>query len=727
MATIPGVVLSDEATAKRDQFFEIVFHYAKPGGYICIARRVAGKGAFEERFFKWPFEREAAGKYIQESVMGHDIWFCPMTFETPERKKEHVDICPSIWADLDACSPDLCLVPPTVSLESSTGRWQALWILHDPADPVDAEETSKRIAYFHAEQGADKSGWDLTQLLRLPLTLNYKYSPPFAVHIHQAGDNVGLEEFNVYPVVSEDAGADWPFPETIEDAQTLLERYKHDIDQTVWPLIQLEPEADWSKALWNLEMLLCESDLAREDIFSIVRGAACNKYRRDGRSDKLLWKEVCKAWAKVKERNEIISDATVFKNPNLLSDGDLAAVAADRTFIEEYIDWAKGVGDAAHAYHQAGAFVCLSGLLAGRVTLPTSYGLIVPNLWFLLLADTTLTRKSTALDLAIELLLEVDPDVILATDGSIEGLFSALSFRPGQPSIFLRDEFSGLVEMMTRRDYYAGMAETLTKLYDGKFQKRQLRREVIEVRDPVLILFAGGIKTKLLGLLDHQHVSSGFLPRFIFITAKSNLSLLRPLGPPSQRTLTGRDGLIDFLKQMRDTYQKSVDVKIGNTINIPARQTFEAELTPGAWELYNVMEMRMLESGVKSIVQDMLTPTMDRLAKSGLKAAVLIAASRMKERVVVEEQDILKAFSYVIGWREYAMEVIAGIGSNAQEHQITLIFEAIRRNPGVLRSTLMQNYHLTKREADNIFDTLEQRGLINRARAGRSERLTALT
>ncbi len=719
-------VLTAETSSRRENFFKVIFDRITSGGYVCVARRVVGKGAFSEKFFRWPEELKDMSRFIDESVMSHDMWFCPMIFDAPERKKEHVDICPCIWADLDTCPISELLVPPTVYLETSINRTQALWILGDPIDPVDGEAISKKIAYFHAQSGADKSGWDLTQLLRVPWTLNFKYAPPPVVQLgSNPGEGVYIEDFNVYPVVLEDESAQWPMPDQWEDSQTILDRYKNDVDPAVWRLIQLEPDEDWSKALWHLEMLLCESDLAREDIFSIVRDAACNKYRRDGRSDRLLWREVCKAWAKVKERSAFIPDASVFKNPDLLSDADLRAVQADRTFIEEYIDWAKGVGDAAEAYHQAGAFICLSGLLSGRVRLPTSYGLMVPNLWFLLLADTTLTRKSTAMDLAIELLVEVDSEVVMATDGSIEGLLGALSQRPGQPSIFLRDEFSGLLEQMARREYQAGLAETLTKLYDGKFQRRQLRKEVIEVRDPCLILFAGGIKTKVLQLLRYEQVSSGFIPRFICITAKSNLGALRPLGPPSHGSLQGRERISRFLHQMRSAYIKPMEVKVGSTVTT-TKMMFDAQLTPGAWELYNVMELRLLESGVKSIVQDILTPTMDRLAKSGLKAAVLIAASRMRERVIVNEGDILKAFQYVIGWREYAMEVISNVGLSQQENEIGVIFQAIKRNPGVLRSTLMQNYHLTKRDADQIFDTLEQRGLINRSRAGRSERLSSV-
>lgn len=715
-------VLSPDARAKRETFFKIVFNNVDRG-YVCIAKRVAKHGAFDERFFKWPEDLMRMMDYIETSLMTHDMWFCPMTFDEPYRRKEHVDQCPTIWSDLDACPPSELLVTPTVCVESSNKRYQALWILDSPIDPAEAETISKSVAYYHANMGADKTGWDLTQLLRIPFTHNFKYDPPATVAVIAADDTVRVEQFAAYPMPDEDADLVWPFPEEFPEHRHVMTKYKNELHATVWRLIQEEPEKDWSKSLWNLEMLLAESDLSREEMFVIARESACNKYRRDGRSEKLLWKEICKAWYKVHTRQEIVHDA-IPRIPELLSDEDMRAARRDLTFVEDYIDWAKTVGDAAHAYHQAGAIVCLSGVMAGAVQLPTSFGTLIPNLWFLLLADTTLTRKSTALDLATDLLIDVDDRVIMATDGSIEGLFTTLSTRPGMPSLFLRDEFSGLLEAMTKKDYYAGMAETLTKMYDGKFQKRVLRRETIEVRDPVLIIFAGGIRTKILELLRPEHISSGFLPRFILIAAQSDISRLKPLGPPSQRTLEGRDKLVNHLQTLKTYYSGVLEVTVGNRV-IETKKTWEAALTPSAWALYNELEMRLLETGLRGLASDLLTPTMDRLAKSGLKVAVLIAAARMRSQVLVDEADLIKAFSYVAEWRDHALETIAGIGLSTMERGIGTIYEAIKRNPSILRSTLMRNYHLTKRDADNIFTTLEERGLITRVRSGHSERLTA--
>jgi len=121
----------------------------------------------------------------------------------------------------------------------------------------------------------------------------------------------------------------------------------------------------------------------------------------------------------------------------------------------------------------------------------------------------------------------------------------------------------------------------------------------------------------------------------------------------------------------------------------------------------------------------MLTPMMDRLAKSGLKASVLLAASRMpEERVVVTITDVIHAFWYVEQWMRHSLYIIANIGTSHDERKIQRILAEIQSNPGILRSNLMQKNYLTARDAENLFITLEQRGAIKRQKKGaRGERL----
>lgn len=720
------ILVSAETTEKRKTFFKYIFGTAE--GYICLARRRQGTKIFEEDFFRYPDELHLFLSAINRYSQDHDLWYCPHTFSKRTRQKEFVLRTPSAWSDLDVCEPSRMLVKPSFVVESSPRRYQALWVFDEIVEPVTAEEISRRIAYFHADNGADKSGWDLTQLLRVPFTYNHKYAAPtsatpIVMVIEATATTYNSDDFNIYPTSEGSEYLQVPFPETLPgDASEVLLKYRHDLHPHAYHLFSQQPKEDWSKALWALQMLLFESGLDRDEVFVVAKEASCNKYERDNRSDKLLWKEVCRAASKYQERTKVEVEPDAPLDP-LLSDEERKWVTDNPCLVEEYVEWGKSLGDAAWQYHQAGAFVVLSTLLAGSLRLPTSYGLVIPNLWFMILADTTLTRKTTAMDLAIDLLSEIDPDCILATDGSIEGLFTSLGMRPGRPSIFLRDEFSGLLDSMTKKDYYAGMAETLTKLYDGKFQKRVLRKEVIEVRDPVLILFAGGIKSRVLQLLTFEHVSSGFLPRFVFITAESDISKLRPLGPPSEASIGKRQELVQNLTKLYEFYKSSIATTVNGKV-VTTERTWDALLTDDAWARYNQFESSLLASGLASMHSDVMTPAMDRLAKSGLKVAVLLAAIRNQGDIVtVEEQDIVRAFAYVESWRIHEMEVIKNIGKSASEKLLDQVYRAIEREPGAFRSMIMRNYHLNRRDTDLILDTLEQRNLINRVRAGKGERL----
>jgi RecA-family ATPase len=106
--------------------------------------------------------------YPEES----DIYFCPVVFKEPKRRKENALPTNLLWADLDPIRPTACKLRPSIAWESSPGRFQALWFLDQDIPPDDAAELSKRIAYG---DGGDKGGWDLTQVLRVPGTRNFKY------------------------------------------------------------------------------------------------------------------------------------------------------------------------------------------------------------------------------------------------------------------------------------------------------------------------------------------------------------------------------------------------------------------------------------------------------------------------------------------------------------------------------------------------------------------------
>jgi ribosomal protein S25 len=730
--------VSAEATEKRAKFFDFAFGHEE--GYICIAfltndahqKKSGEHRPLLERYYRWPQQKQEMLDEITAKVPYYNAYYCPQLLATKRRSKDSVKTCPSIWADLDTCEPENLLVQPSMVVESSPGRYQALWFLEDVMPPQVAEDISRRIAYYHAPQGADKSGWDLSQLLRIPYTPNYKYGivDPQQVVILKLSNALYREsEFDCYPNVAGMQHLGIPMPPEdhlpTDNPVDMMQSKRMSLNPTAFHLFEEEPENDWSSALWNFQLYLYEAGFSREEVFHIAKVAACNKYKRDNRASDLLWRDICRGHARHLENISVYVNLAK-PQPELINEDELAAVADRETFVERYINWATGLGDAAPQYHQAGAFTVLSAVLSGSVRLPTSFGTIVPNLWFMILADTTLTRKSTAMDVAIDLLTDLDNDIVMATDGSIEGLLTGLSMRPGRPSLFYRDEFTGLIDAMVKKDYYAGMMEMLTKLYDNKMQKRMLRKETLEVHDPVFIMLAGGIRNRMQSMLSVDHVSSGFIPRFVFITAESDVTKLQALGPPSEQDTTGRDQRLNELNLMREFYDQHVEMILPNKKKVMQQRKWTAELSPDAWMRYNIFEKALLDMGMSSEQPEVMTPVYSRLAVSVLKASTLIAASEQrKEKIVIELDDMLHAIKYGQAWRDYANEVVNGIGHSFAEREMEKIFHNIQKNPGITRSVLMQRYHLDKRKADALFATLEERGMVAGTKVGKTTRYSA--
>jgi len=716
--------LVEQTEEQRRNFFKLTFGSAT--GYICVCylpHTDSKHKKMRKVFFEYPKDLEE----MLENISAHSeqlvhAYFCPSLYGKPgDKHKEFISTCTNIWADLDECDPRNMLVTPSLITQTSPGRYQALWLLEDPVEPRLAEEIAMKIAYYHADQGADKSGWDLSQLLRIPYTPNFKYGDPteapLVTILHAERKLYRVSDFDRYPLVPAiQKYVNQPIPKAVryEDQETpveLMNRFGLWEHEYLW---SEEPEEDWSSPLWKLVNICVEANMSPTEAFIICDSAACNKYRRDDRPEDDLWHDINKCFMKKNEVTKIAPtiSATI---PDLLTSEEVKIVQGRTTFIERYIEWASSLTDAATQYHQSGAFIILTSILSGNIKLFTNFGAIIPNLWFMILGNPTLTRKTTAMNLAMKLLYEVDERALLATDGSLEGILVGMRDRPRQPSIFLRDEFTGLLEAIAHKEYMAGFAEQLTKLYDGEPLRRLLRKETIDIRDPIFIMYVGGIKSKTQMMITEELVMGGFLPRFVIVTAEPDPSKVRDIGPPQEKDYEVRDSLKNELMDLHNHYVQSQDVDIvkdGLKVGTE-RKTYEAILTRDAWKRYNEYERTLTQTAMDAGL-DYLTPVYDRLAKSTLKAAILIAASMQRSNeIVVGIDDLLHAIYYARGWRAYSSEIVNGIGKTYDERIIDKMYQAVVKSElGIGRGELMTMYHLDSKRADLLFKTMEQRKMM---------------
>jgi hypothetical protein len=123
--------------------------------------------------------------WLKEAAHGREAYFCGHLLTERRRVKENAAPLSALYVDGDGAKVSPALLAPTATVESSPGREHFYWGLTEPVTPQFGELLNRRLALA---MGADKAGWDLTQLLRPPGTRNYKYAGAPIVRILELRD-----------------------------------------------------------------------------------------------------------------------------------------------------------------------------------------------------------------------------------------------------------------------------------------------------------------------------------------------------------------------------------------------------------------------------------------------------------------------------------------------------------------------------------------------------------
>lgn len=123
--------------------------------------------------FNYPkADKKAAAWALSKGEEGREVFFCAHLLTASQRIKANAGEVITLWGDLDGAAVPNGSLMPTAVVESSPGRYHCYWRLSDAIPPETAERLNQRLAL---KIGADTSGFDLSQLLRVPGTKNHKY------------------------------------------------------------------------------------------------------------------------------------------------------------------------------------------------------------------------------------------------------------------------------------------------------------------------------------------------------------------------------------------------------------------------------------------------------------------------------------------------------------------------------------------------------------------------
>ena len=190
---------------------------------------------------------------------------------------------------MDEIDPHDVKYKPTIAIESSPGRFVGLWML----DKTMNEGLNRRLSYAI---DADKGGWDLSQVLRIPGTRNYKYqSTPQVRLLWDDGPTYKVSDLERR--LPEDEAGD---EEAGEDLAAIYKKYDKTMSaSTKHELMKGKPtQGKRSEVLWRLVNELVEAGVARDHAFAMLKHSPWNKFAGRHSEDHQLNRELDKVYKK---------------------------------------------------------------------------------------------------------------------------------------------------------------------------------------------------------------------------------------------------------------------------------------------------------------------------------------------------------------------------------------------------------------------------------------------
>ena len=241
---------------------------------------------------------------VDQLVDTHHVWMGMVTFASDKRAtKGQANPTQLVWIDHDGdpeANPHEWKPTPHACWQTSPGRYQAVWILDNPPTKEATEELCAALAKRY---GADPSGKDIVQVLRIPGTLNHKQDPPSPVRalwLRGAGAQppYGPQALQVAaPVTGEVppvAPGGGPAPESGSKDHALYMLGKLGVPQQMVADTFATAQPDRSTALYSLMATLTEKGASPTETYRIASHSANQKFDTPER----LWEDVLRTAAK---------------------------------------------------------------------------------------------------------------------------------------------------------------------------------------------------------------------------------------------------------------------------------------------------------------------------------------------------------------------------------------------------------------------------------------------
>lgn len=385
-------------------------------------------------------------------------------------------------------------------------------------------------------------------------------------------------------------------------------------------------------------------------------------------------------------------------------------------FIDLYTDYARKISPMTpDTFHQSAALVMAATVIARRIKINMPYDVIYPNLYIVWVAQTTLFRKTTAMNIAKRILYKHFWEMLAPQDFTVEALLSDLAGM--MPSNFekmpqtekdrwmqsrdfsaqktcLLDEFSGLFAS-AGKDYGGGLLESFLRFYDCEpdYKRTTRGQGLVVIRNAYMNLLGATTPAAISTHTTNKNVwGNGFWSRFILLTPEGMPEYyIDPEEEPEPAAIG--QSLLNLHRRLQRSKYPEPHPEISAGIDAEAFQL---------WDKYNkALSFNLLVENTS--VNPILFGSYGRLPTHALKAALIMAAMEWPELQPaprVELKHMVRGIVMAEEWRESLHRVIEKVEASEYDAFAQRIIKAIGKY--LTRGASLRDIHQAMRDKSPV-------------------------
>lgn len=371
-------------------------------------------------------------------------------------------------------------------------------------------------------------------------------------------------------------------------------------------------------------------------------------------------------------------------------------------FIKKYMKMASRRTDAYPEFHFAAALSILSRVADKKLFVELSHETIYPNLWVWCLGDSTISRKTTAMRIAKNLVrisrLDIE-NFFLPHSFSPEAFVEIMSDQPH--GAYWLDEAGNLLASL-QKPYMTDLRDLYCKLYDNEQYHRKLRtsksskKAEFRIEDPYLTQWLSTVADTFKKYSNTLDLVSGWLLRYIYLCPEYEKEW-RGYGILTEEDKKLMSDLADFLEEITKRVEQPVEILF----------------SPESLAYFHTWQRTREEEAVKN-KHKILTQLLGRYYTVAIKLAMLFEFGEEVFNPKIRLETIKEACRIVDEYLlPYAVKIIQELEWDEEKNLQERILGELRRAGGEMtRRELQRRLHRPIDDVEKALQALQYSGEI---------------